>query len=108
VHTARTSKENEVVISLTASRVTSEQAKEVDDFLHGFLPRLQREPGVVAIYHFYRPEPGESTTIVVWESDEARQAYRQSALIEEAIGMERRLGLSSTREAYLLSFASRS
>jgi heme-degrading monooxygenase HmoA len=94
-----------MVISLTTSRVTPEQSQQVEEFLQGFLPKVQREPGVVAIYHYHRPDPGESTTLIVWETDEARQSYRQSALIEEAAAFERKLGLASTREAYPLTYA---
>ena len=94
-----------MVISVTTSRVTPEQAQQVDEFLQGFLPEVQREPGVVAIHHYYRPDSGESTTLIVWETDEARQAYRQSALIEEAAAFEWKLGLASTREAYPLTYA---
>jgi heme-degrading monooxygenase HmoA/ketosteroid isomerase-like protein len=94
-----------MVISLTTSRVTPEQAQQVEEFLQGFLPKVQREPGVVAIYHFHRLDPGESTTLIVWETDEARQAYRESELIEEALAFERSLGLASDREAYPLTQA---
>jgi quinol monooxygenase YgiN len=94
-----------VVISLTTSRVTPAQAQQVERFLQKFLPELEREPGVVAVYHFYRPEPGESTTVIIWESDEARQAYRQSKLIREAVAVEQKLGLASTRDAYPLTYA---
>ena len=94
-----------MVISLTRSRVTPKQAQQVEEFLQGFLPKVKGEPGVVAIYHFYRPDPGESTTLIVWETEEARQAYRQSALIEEAVAFERKLGLASIREAYPLTYA---
>lgn len=38
-----------MIISLTTSRVTPEQAQQVEEFLQGFLPKVQREPGVVAI-----------------------------------------------------------
>ena len=54
-----------MVISLTTSRVTPEQGQQVEDFLQGFLLKVQQEPGVEAIYHCYSPEPGESTTIIV-------------------------------------------
>ena len=94
-----------MVISLTTSRVTPEQAQQVEDFLQGFLPRVQREPGVVATYHFHRPDPGQSTTIIIWKTDEARQAYRESELIEEALAFERRLDLASDRETYPLTHA---
>lgn len=95
-----------MVISLTKSQVTGEQAQRVEEFLHGLLPRMQRQPGVVAIYHYHDAGRGESTTAVIWESDEARQAYRQSELIKEAIAFEQKLGLASAREAYPLTYAS--
>ncbi len=95
-----------MVISMTTSRVTPEQERQIDGFLQEFLPKLQREPGVVAVYHYYRPDPGESTTLIVWENDAARQAYRQSPLFEQPMAMEARLGMSSAREAYPLNFAS--
>lgn len=95
-----------MVLSVTTSRVTSEQARQVEAFLHGFLPRLKQEQGVVAVYHFSRPEPHESTTLIVWESDEARQAYRQGDLIKEAMAFEQRFDLASTRDAYPLTYAS--
>jgi heme-degrading monooxygenase HmoA len=94
-----------VIISFTRSLPTPEHAGEIDSFLRDFLPRLEREqPGVVAAYHFTVPDSGESTTIIVWESDEARLAYREGELIREAVAQEERLGLTSTREAYPLSY----
>jgi heme-degrading monooxygenase HmoA len=92
-------------ISVTTSRVTPEQAEQVEAFLHTFLPKVQREPGVRAIYHFYRAERSESTTLIVWETDEARQAYRQSPLIQEAAEFEQKMGLAGTRESYPLTYA---
>ena len=95
-----------MVISLTTSRVTPEQAQQVEDFLQGYLPKVQQEPGVVSIYHFHRPDPGQSTTIITWETDEARQAYRESELIAEAVALERKLDLTSVRKAHPLAYAS--
>jgi heme-degrading monooxygenase HmoA len=95
-----------VVISFTSSQVTPEQGRAVEEFLAGFLPRLKAEqPGVVAIYHFTKPEAGEQVTVIVWKDEEARSAYRQSELIKEALELEPRLGLASTREAYPLTLA---
>jgi heme-degrading monooxygenase HmoA len=95
-----------MVISVTTSKVTPELGREVEEFLSGFLPRLKAEqPGVVAIYHFTKPDQGEEVTAIIWESDEARAAYRESELIKEALAVEQRLGLASTREAYPLALA---
>lgn len=43
-----------MVLSLTTSRVTPDPARQVEQFLQGFLPRLRQEPDVAAIYHLYR------------------------------------------------------
>jgi heme-degrading monooxygenase HmoA len=93
-----------VIISITSSRVTAEQADQVEGFLAGFLPRLKEQPGVVDVFHFMRPDAAESTTIIIWANDEARLAYRESELIKEPLALEESLGLSSAREAYPLTF----
>ena len=95
-----------MVISFTSSKVTPERGREVEEFLSGFLPRLRTEqPGVVAIYHFGKPDAGEQVTAIVWENEEARASYRESELIKEALAVEQRLGLTSAREAYPLTLA---
>jgi quinol monooxygenase YgiN len=95
-----------MVISVTTSRVTPEQALQVEAFLHRFLPQLEQEPGVTAVYHFSRPEVGELTTLIVWESESARQAYRRGELIQQAMTVEQQFGLATTRESYPLAYAS--
>jgi heme-degrading monooxygenase HmoA len=95
-----------MVISFTTSTVTPEQGREVESFLGEFLPRLKEEqPGVVAVYHFTKPDTGEEVTAIVWSDEDARVAYRQSELIKEALVLEQRLGLASAREAYPLTLA---
>ena len=89
-----------MIISITTSRPDSAQRVEVETFLGGFLPRLERQPGVVAVYHYSDEASGESTTLVVWQDEASRLAYRESDLIGEAIRLERRLGLTSTRRAF--------
>jgi heme-degrading monooxygenase HmoA len=84
--------------------VTPAQAQQVDEFLQGYLPQVQREPGVVAIYHFHRAATSESMTVIVWETEEARLAYRESVLIQDAVAFERQLGVTSTREVYPLTY----
>ena len=93
-----------MIISLTTSRPDPGQRAEVDAFLSGFLPRLERQPGVVAVYHYSDEESGESTTLIVWQDEASRLAYRESDLIGEAIGLARRLGLTSTRKAFPLTY----
>jgi hypothetical protein len=95
-----------VVISLTSSKVTTEQGRVVEEFLADFLPRVKAEqPGVVAVYHFSDVEAAEQVTAIVWEDEAARVAYRQSELINEALELEQRLGLASKRRAYPLTLA---
>ena len=93
-----------MVISLTTSSPAPHQREQVAAFLGEVLPRLEREPGVVAVYHFSDPETGESTTLVVWRDDASRAAYRESALIREVMAFEERLGLHGTRPAFPLSY----
>lgn len=81
----------------------ADQAAEVEDFLRGFLPRMKQQPGVIAILHYSRPEKGDESTIVVWENQEAVQAYRNGDLLKEAIAVENRLNLPTTREGYPLT-----
>src|SRR3972149_1652802 len=88
-----------MVISLTTSSPAPHQREQVAAFLGEVLPRLEREPGVVAVYHFSDPETGESTTVVVWRDDAPRAASRESALIREVMAFEERLGLPRARRA---------
>jgi heme-degrading monooxygenase HmoA len=91
-----------MMISITSSRLTATQTKLTEAFLQTFLPRLRKYPGVIAIYHFARPDQGDENTLVIWESEAALKAYRQSDLVKEAITFEKEHGLPSTREAYAL------
>lgn len=94
-------------ITITTSKVTAEQAKEVEDFLKEFLPRMRQQPGIIAIYHYARPEKGDESTVVIWENPGAMKAYRESDLIKEAMAYEQKLGLhgTTTREGYPLIFS---
>jgi heme-degrading monooxygenase HmoA len=91
-------------ITLTSSKVTDEQAREVESLLAEFLPRLKRQPGVLGIYHFRRPDLGDEVTAIVWENEQALRAYRESELIKEAIAFEKAHGLPSSREGYPLIY----
>jgi len=92
-------------ITLTSSKVTEEQSREVDLFLEGFLPRFKQQPGVLAIFHYNRPEMGDDVTVTVWESEDAVKAYRQSALIKEPLAFESDHKLPTTREGHPLVYA---
>jgi quinol monooxygenase YgiN len=93
-----------MLLTITTSKATPEQLQEVETFLHEFLPRLKQQPGVLAIYHFARPEQGDESTIIIWENEEAVKAYRASDLIKEAIAFEQAHNLPSTREGYPLIY----
>ena len=89
-----------MLISLTTSHPDADQRREIETFLAGFLPRLEQQPGVVAVYHYVDEDAGESTTLIVWRDEASRLAYREGTLIGEAMEMERRLGLISVRRAF--------
>lgn len=91
-------------ISVTSSQVTQEQGVAVEKFLASFLPRLKKEPGVLAVYHYAKPEKGEESTVMIWRDQESLTAYRTGELIKDAIAFEQKLGLKSTREAYPLIY----
>lgn len=93
-------------ITITTSKVTPEQGQQVEGFLENFLPRMKQQPGVIAIYHFARPDKGDESTIVIWESSAAVKTYREGNLIKEAIAYEQELGLygTTTREGHQLIF----
>ena len=91
-------------LTITTSKATPEQLQEVETFLHEFLPRLKQQPGVLAMYHYARPEQGDAGTIIIWENEEAVKAYRASDLIKEAIAFEQDHHLPSTREVYPLIY----
>jgi heme-degrading monooxygenase HmoA len=91
-------------ITITLSKVDTVQLEKVEKFLAEFLPRFQKQPGVNSIYHFDRPDKGDEVTVVIWESEEAVKAYRQSELIKEAIEFEKANNLPATREGYPLKY----
>jgi|GEM_PF-1779624 len=93
-------------ITLTSRRPYADQSRKLDTFLAGFLWRFERQPGVVAIYHYLRTQQGEDVTVVIWESQEAVQSYTAGTLFQEAQDIEKELHLPTTREGYPLDYAS--
>jgi heme-degrading monooxygenase HmoA len=91
-------------ITLTTGQGTPEQIQAATAFLQSFLPRLEQQPGVVAVYHYTRPEHGDHTTLIIWENEEAVRAYRASDLVREAIAFEQANNLPATREGYRLGY----
>jgi hypothetical protein len=93
-----------MLISLTTSHTNAEQAAQVEQFLTGFLPKLERLDGVIAAYHYTNTVAGESSTIIISRDAVARQAYLEGDLIKEAIEQEKKLGLESKRESFQLDY----
>jgi hypothetical protein len=91
-------------ITLTTGKATAEQSIVVRDFLAGFLPRMEREAGAIAAYHFDRPDRGDNVTVIIWPSQEVAMRYRESDLKKEVDAFEKARGLSLTREGYPLSY----
>jgi hypothetical protein len=91
-------------ITFTTGKATAEQSVAVRDFLAGFLPRMEREAGAIAAYHFDRPDRGDNVTVIVWPSQEVAMHYRESDLKKEVDAFEKARGLSLTREGYPLSY----
>jgi hypothetical protein len=91
-------------ITFTAGKATPEQSVAVQDFLARFLPRMEREAGAMAAYHFDRPDKGDNVTIVIWPSQEVAMRYREGDLKKEVDAFERAQGLSLTREGHPLSY----
>jgi quinol monooxygenase YgiN len=94
-----------MIISITTCMVNKDQMGKVEKFLESFLPRMRKQPGVVAIYHAVKPEKGEESTIAIWESEAALKAYRKSELIKEINAHEAKLELLIMREISPLIFA---
>ena len=92
-------------ITLTSSKITVDQARESENFLDDFLPRLKHQPGVMGIYHFQRPDKGDEVTVIVWENEEAMKVYREGELIKEPIAFESLYNIHSSREGYPLIYA---
>jgi heme-degrading monooxygenase HmoA len=92
-------------ITVTTSQPKPDQAAELELFLANFLPRLERSPGVAAIYHYARPEQGGDITLIIWESKDAVKSYREGSLFKEASAFEKELSLETTREGYPLAYA---
>jgi len=97
-----------LLITLTRGVVAPAQREQVESFLREFLPRLKREqPGALDAFHFHNEATNESTTIILWRDEKARADYREGALIKEAMAMEQRLGLTTSRDAYPVSISTR-
>ena len=94
-----------MMISITSSRPTNEQLSQSEAFMESFLPKLRKFPGVIAIYHYARPDRGDDSTIVIWESEQALALDRQSELVKEAMAFEKMQNLPATREAYPLTYS---
>ena len=86
-----------MVLTVTESVLDEGQLAQVESFLAEFLPRMREAPGVVEILHYADRESGRAQTQVVWESESALRAYRESDLVKEAMAFERLLGAPGDR-----------
>jgi heme-degrading monooxygenase HmoA len=75
-------------ITPTSSKVTDKQGVEIENFLSEFLPRLKRQPGELGIYHSRWPANGDEVTTIIWENEQAMNAYRGSILSQKPIAFE--------------------
>jgi quinol monooxygenase YgiN len=91
-------------ITLTTSHPNPDQSRKVEAFLSKFLPRLEKQPGVVAVYHYSLPEQADDITIIIWENQQALKDYREGILVLESTAFEKDLNLPATRESYLLAY----
>ena len=91
-------------ITTTSSQPTAEQAKHIEAFLADFMPRLEKFPGVKAVYHFLRPEHQDDVTLIIWEDQAAMQKYRVSALFQEAAAFENAHQSPAVREGFPLVY----
>ena len=91
-------------VTITASKgLSGEQAERVNSFLDEFLPRLKQQPGVREILHGASPDGSDVTTVIVWETQEDAQRYRESELVREPMALEAELGLASSRDGFAIT-----
>ena len=93
-----------MIITITTSHLTPEQFRKSEDFLPGFLAKLKTVPGVVNVYHYVGPDAYSRNTLVIWENEQALQAYRSSDVIKEANGFADNVGELVSRSAYPLLY----
>jgi heme-degrading monooxygenase HmoA len=87
-------------VSIVSSKPTVDEAKKIRSFQAGFLPRMIKAPGILAICVFARPAAGDERLATVWESEKALTAYQASALCKEEAAFEATMSTAVTREQY--------
>ena len=87
-------------ISFTSSIATADEAEKIEEFLSEFLPRMRKQDGVEGIFHYANTRTGRHTTVVLWRDEDARRAYVNGDLIQEALAFEQAMGNTATREAF--------
>ena len=93
-----------MIITITTSKPRAYQIESVEAYMATFLPRLQDMPGVVAVYHYLRPEQPDDVTIIVWETQAALEKYRESVLFQEAIAYDKENRIPTIREGFPLVY----
>ena len=91
-------------ITTTTSKPQADQIESVEAYSAAFLPRLRELPGIIAVYHFRRPEQQEDVTIIVWKDQAALKNYRKSPLFQEAVAYEKENQNPSVREGFPLVY----
>ena len=87
-------------VSIVSSHPTADEAKKIRSFQAGFLPRMRKAPGILAIVVFARPAAGDERLASVWESEKALTTYQASDLGKEEAAFEATLSTAVTREQY--------
>jgi quinol monooxygenase YgiN len=96
-----------MMISITTASMqfSPSQAKEIASFLKTYLPQMRKVPGVIAIYHYSKPENAGGSTIAIWENEASLKQYRDGDLFREAITFMKKVNVTTTREAYPIDIA---
>jgi heme-degrading monooxygenase HmoA len=94
-----------VYVTIISNRTSPQRTPRVKAFLDEFLPRLRRFRGVRAIHHYQRPDHGDDMTIIIWNNEEAAEAYRRSDLRRGAEAFERSREARSVREGRPQSYS---
>jgi heme-degrading monooxygenase HmoA len=94
-------------ITVSTVEQKANEAEKIEKFLAQFFPRLEKHPGVISVYRYLRPEQEDSSTIIIWENQEAWNGYVGSSLKGEIDTFMRDNHLKIKREGFPLAYATR-
>jgi heme-degrading monooxygenase HmoA len=92
-------------ITITTIHQEASDTEMVENFLAQFLPRIEKQPGVVALYRYLRPEQEDSATVIIWENEEGWKGYVESPLKQEVDAFAQENDLPIGREGHPLAYA---